>query len=255
MPACVFCGSDDTLTKEHVFPEWVRSYLQSEPGNTGTHRRTVIRDSGTTSHSRPAAPATLTVRAVCADCNNGWMSRLESTAKPYLLPMIQGRKRALFPPAQRAVATWAVKTALVAGSKFEPRLPATFYHEFYAAGRPTAKTRVWLGHAQHLEVHTVDWRPLKVARQGVPLEDQEPPDDDNAFQAVLSVGHLAMWVVGWIDPKPDMRQVLDEFGPALTKLWPADQLRVSWPPSKIISLAGLDALADILAAGPTADQG
>jgi hypothetical protein len=148
MPRCVFCGCERTLTKEHVFPEWARPYLQSD--GPGTHQRIEIREAGTTERLRSGEPATLTVRSVCAPCNNGWMSSLEQTAMPHLLPLIKGHERTLFPPAQRTVATWAVKTALVAGSKFDPRLPATFYRALFESGRPTEKTRVWLAHAPHL---------------------------------------------------------------------------------------------------------
>jgi hypothetical protein len=245
--SCAFCGCDSTLTKEHVFPEWVRPYLQGD--GDGTHRRTEIRKTGATSRSRPAKPATLTVRSVCAACNNGWMSRLEGSAKRHLLPLIKGRESTLLPPARQTIATWAVKTALVAGSKFDP-LPTAFYREFYEAGRPADKTRVWLAHAPHLEAHTMDWRSMRTHR-----DDEAPPKHHNSFQAVLSVGHLVAYVVGWQDRKPELRRTFDRFDAALAKVWPSDRLRVHWPPSTTITLAGLDDLANTLGTEPaqTAD--
>jgi hypothetical protein len=51
--------------------------------------------------------------AVCGRCNNGWMSRLESTAKPLILDLAGGRKRAVDLTNEEAtvVAKWALKTA------------------------------------------------------------------------------------------------------------------------------------------------
>jgi hypothetical protein len=46
------------------------------------------------------------------------MSDLESRAKPYLLSMINGYSRTYYPRGQELLATWAVKTALICGSKF-----------------------------------------------------------------------------------------------------------------------------------------
>lgn len=104
------------------------------------------------------------------------MSRLEGSAKRHLLPLIKGHESALLPPAQQTVATWAVKTALVAGSKFDA-LPTAFYREFYEAGRPADKTRVWLAHAPHLEAHTMDWRSMKTDR-----ENEARPNITTAFR-------------------------------------------------------------------------
>jgi hypothetical protein len=43
VPTCVFCGNEGKLTKEHVFPAWVRAYLQ-HPDGAGTHQRTELRE-------------------------------------------------------------------------------------------------------------------------------------------------------------------------------------------------------------------
>jgi hypothetical protein len=218
---CVFCERDGKLTREHVWPQWVRSYLD-HPAGAGTETRTIIRPSGTEEHSYKTRPANVVVKSLCEDCNNGWMSELEDRAKPVLLP---------------------IKTALVAGSEFNPPIPREFYTEFYETRAPVGKVRVWIGRTPHLETHTIDFRPMTVRREG-----QDPPAGPNGYQAVLSVGHLAFYVVGWRGPKPQLNRVFSEFGDrALVKVWPYEP-PVTWPPPATITLiTGLDALADTLA--------
>lgn len=55
----------------------------------------------------------MTVRRVCSDCNNGWMSDLEVAAKPLVLPWIDGSRTRLVYDQQQAIATWGIKTAMM----------------------------------------------------------------------------------------------------------------------------------------------
>lgn len=55
----------------------------------------------------------LTVNRICAGCNNGWMSRLETEAKPLLSPLIDGRDRAIWSDEQAIISAWLIKTAMV----------------------------------------------------------------------------------------------------------------------------------------------
>jgi hypothetical protein len=56
----------------------------------------------------------MTVRAVCATCNNGWMAALEEQAKGFLDPMFHARMRAVDQVGQKTLATWALKTVMIA---------------------------------------------------------------------------------------------------------------------------------------------
>lgn len=186
----------------------------------------------------------MVVKSVCEECNGGWMSALEESAKPVLLPMIEDRGAVTLSVGEaETVATWAIKTALVAGSEFKPPIPREFYADFYDAQVPVGQVRVWIGRTPHLETHTIDFRPMTVRREG-----EEPPSGPNGYQAVLSVGHLALYVVGWRGPKPQLNRVFSYFGDtALVKVWPFAP-PVTWPPPATITLiTGLDALAESLA--------
>jgi hypothetical protein len=109
---CVFCGADGQLTKEHIWPAWLQPYLET-PGERGTTTRTIIRAEGVESESSfRSRPATATVKSICAECNNGWMSELEGRAKGTVLRMVQGRRRVVLGAEQiPTVAAWAMKTA------------------------------------------------------------------------------------------------------------------------------------------------
>jgi hypothetical protein len=170
---------------------------------------------------------------------------MEDFAKPVLLPLIRGKMRLLDMSAQGRIASWSVKTALVAGSRWDPRLPIDFYREFFKAKAPVNPTRVWLGRTPHREAHSMDWRPMKLHP-----EDEEPPHEHNGYQAVLSVGHLAVLLLRWREGKPQLDRIFKRFDAALMRIWPADGT-VVWPPRVTISLEpGLDALGDALGGVP-----
>ena len=194
--------------------------------------------------SRPGKPATLTVRAVCAECNNGWMSRLEEEAKPYLESMILGNGRTYHGTGRTLIATWFVKTALVAGSKFPPPLPRAFYEQLYATGQPSDTTRVWLGATPWNEMHYTDFRPIRVHDS-----EEPPPDEPNAYSAVIAVGHVVGFVVSWLDREPPLSG-LAKFHDALVPVWPLAEGTTTWPPRSRLDLNGLDELADAIVSAP-----
>jgi hypothetical protein len=136
------------------------------------------------------------------------MSDLEAEAKPYLLSMIEGHGRRYYEHGQEVIATWLVKTALVAGSKFPPLLPAGFYTDLYEHGKPSANTRVWLTGAAYDGQHYSDYRPFRTHE-----EDSPPPPTPNSYSAVLAIGQFAGMVVSWLDALPSVDRINE-------RLWP-----------------------------------
>jgi hypothetical protein len=105
--SCVFCGATKT-TREHAWPEWVRDEFQRPKLLNQRARGSSIDD-----RAFSAPPFTAIVNRVCAACNNGWMSDLETRAKPLLKPVFQGRGREIHKEGQRMLAAWAFKTAVM----------------------------------------------------------------------------------------------------------------------------------------------
>ena len=78
------------LTREHVLPDWLTEIgLDPEPSihHAGPLNRLPRQWS--------AKPFKTTVKMVCASCNNGWLSQLESAVKPVIAPLIRGEGRRL----------------------------------------------------------------------------------------------------------------------------------------------------------------
>jgi hypothetical protein len=238
---CVFCGAKAPITAEHVIPQWCRDHVADPEGEPGTHHSITMRfGQDSTYRSYEGQPATQRVRSVCKNCNNGWMSRIETATQPHLIPMIEGRVQTLDRTIQEVVATWLMKTALVGGSKFNPALQPEFYERFYREQTPGVPTRVWLTATAHREQHYLDFRPLRVE-----ADDRPPPLIPNAFSALVALGEFAGLVVSWLDLKPSVRRLVDRFGAVLVPIWPRTRDHAVWPPlGGSLDFQGLDALAN-----------
>jgi hypothetical protein len=84
---CIFCGAVQ-VTAEHIWPRSAQKYLLvREPQQ---HTRTIqAAGEDPVRQEYLKRPYDATARVVCSTCNSGWMSRLETRAKP-LLPELMG---------------------------------------------------------------------------------------------------------------------------------------------------------------------
>ena len=153
-----------------------------------------------------AVPFDLTKRIVCAECNGGWMSRLESDVKPLIAPAILGEQTTFDIEQQGLVATWAVKTALML-EHTHPRgqltMPTVAYDYLYRHRLPPPNECVFL-----LRYEGEDQWPLsyhhfgiKFARPSDPL-----PAEANGHGIVFAVGYLGVHLFGHhIEENPQIR--------------------------------------------------
>ena len=109
---CIFCGGRG-LTKEHVWPKWLRGVLDPSI-TTPRHfystsgfgrRRTFTHRAGTIESRR--------LRIVCERRNTGWMSRLQNNARSRLLPLIRGQHISLTEANYKIVAAWSMMFTMV----------------------------------------------------------------------------------------------------------------------------------------------
>jgi hypothetical protein len=180
------------------------------------------------------------------------MNDLEQMARPWLTSMIQGRRRLLSEEGAVAVATWAVKTAMmaeltdVASQAHHAEQHRAFHHDRV----PSASTRVWVG----CLTDTEDWGIRSQhygCLYGVGLDIELPC---NTHQTTLGLNHLLLVVIG--STAEGFRiPSLEEIAP-LVPLWPA-QPETSWPPQAKIGDAGAwlisTALSDMFETGVRAD--
>jgi hypothetical protein len=75
----------------------------------------------------------ITVKAVCRDCNSGWMSDIENAARPAISSLVRGDIQHLNAKDAQSLATWTVKTALMAQLTGIEGIAALtqVYHTFY----------------------------------------------------------------------------------------------------------------------------
>lgn len=117
MKPCVFCGEYADLTKEHIWGKWIRDYIPVDPKPV-MMRDVEVSKSGLPDKvsitKRAGSALGMTRKIVCAPCNNEWMSRIQARAKPFLIPLLEGRRTALGIEAQAAIATWATMVTMTA---------------------------------------------------------------------------------------------------------------------------------------------
>lgn len=108
---CIFCGGSGPFSNEHVMPEWTAKVV----GMTGERVEVSGRRlDGPLRTWQSVGSFGTTVRGVCIECNNTWMSKLENLAKPILSPMmVPQRPVQLDPDQQTVVAAWLWKLGIV----------------------------------------------------------------------------------------------------------------------------------------------
>jgi hypothetical protein len=245
MVTCIFCGQRRRGSEEHVIPRWVRERLNI------TSPVTVTSSSGAS--TQMAHLAVKLRRMVCEDCNNGWMSGLEDTVKPFLGPMLVNaadRPASLDAIQQRDLARWAtMKVLLLEWSMRQQHAQrrqtqgyapsAAELAWLYAQNDAPPRSRVWLGafDAQGRITSTTQARNLGSAGPGqVPAHMTMLTVGCVLFQ-VFSTDYVAAGAQGvaQYDGKPP-----PPYDQALPRIWPQEHPIVRWPPSLLITPDVLD---------------
>ncbi len=112
---CIFCGGTP-ISKEHVWADWMRPYLPRGQG------RQLIQEGQFDNMSLTVRPGPLNVKGdarsqklkvVCGSCNSGWMSILQNTAKPVLLPLLTREHGAIAADEREILAKWTTMFTFV----------------------------------------------------------------------------------------------------------------------------------------------
>lgn len=119
---CVFCnssGKNVKITKEHVFPKWLKNVVSQEPGpEPGIRLHSYVYDDNgikinTSKIKHGLNEFEQTVCNVCIKCNNGWMSNLEGLVKTSLTSLILGDEKGISTNDYQSLVKWAFKTTLM----------------------------------------------------------------------------------------------------------------------------------------------
>jgi hypothetical protein len=172
----------------------------------------------------------LKARCVCEKCNGGWMSRLESSAKPILEPMIHDSSSVIDYVQQSVIAAWAIKTAMV----FEcTKASSAFYSQgdrshLLTWSTPPPDTLVWIGryvnsHALFVENdYLSNTKPANVLSEGCVTTFAIGRLCLQSFTARRGLKGDGKRIT--IHPKPGQWDRL------LVQVWPAAEQIARWPP-------------------------
>ena len=110
------CGGGN-LSKEHFWPDGLRHCCRSYPVNQHVEHSFTVSNKTRANpphvRNKPGHAWTKKIRVVCETCNNGWMSALETTAKPLLTPLITGTPCVISEADGLTIARWIVLKVLV----------------------------------------------------------------------------------------------------------------------------------------------
>jgi hypothetical protein len=242
---CIFCGQSG-LTKEHVWPDWLKNYI---PKDMREHTSLSVTVHPT--HSDPQRKKrsgdlrSRRLRIVCKACNNGWMGKLQEKAKPYLLPLINEEITVLDERGQAVVAAWITMFSMVA-EHFDPRKVSTSsqqHHDFRENQKPPANWKIWIGDYErgdwggHL-VHFV--LPIS-SEHHVPVVMDNGVPRPNTQAMTFTVGRLYVTICGSVtDIFEDWKLNRIDL---LTQIWPFRRNLVAWPPTVTMNDRDADQIA------------
>ena len=141
---CAFCETEGPLTREHVWPQWLKEVL---PQGLQWFGMEVEENGVKTPRIWQGETISATVRRVCRECNNGWMSRIEEYSRPLLTPLVLGERRSLSPQDQEIAATWGFKTILMLqflNRADQREIPRDQYRWFFQHQTPPSAARISL---------------------------------------------------------------------------------------------------------------
>lgn len=193
----------------------------------------------------PNVQPRLAVKWLCGSCNNGWMSRLESRAKPLVEAILVDKLTTLDSKAQWTLGVWATKTAMVLEALDSSR--QWFYsqeerEQMRLSHFVPPRTSVWISKCvNHGDIYSA-------------AKNHSTDDQVRAFSVTMAFGFLAFQVVTVKPPSsvPSQVEVTYEVshGPwdqVLVPVWPVSQSSRSWPGQQGLNGdLGLNALTERL---------
>ncbi len=228
MRKCLFCNQR-VSSKEHAWPLWLLRVLRP----LGIARATIHAERGGQSpKSWQVVDDGMTVRCVCASCNNGWMSELENAAKPVIERLLSDGRKTLNADDQQRLSTWAMKNAMVfeAVRSGQPKFYSDHERQVLrGSGLPPRRTTVWIAkcvNQPHAYSSALD---LSGAVDGTTQRV-------DAYVTTMAFGSLALQVLSGRLPEgvPATTTVTAELRPGpwdevVLRVWPIAANEIEWP--------------------------
>lgn len=241
---CVFClRNDSKISREDVLPKWIAKAFPADR---------VIRNVAIDKTYRSKKTLGIIATKPCRRCNNEWMSALEQQVIPLLLPLMQGTPTTLNAEAQKRIAIWLFKTALMYDLHTE-RTQGTYFTAEECRALKVSQTipadcMMFLGQyrGEQLEMITreVSFSPDP---QKLP-ESHRNMLEFEAYTASFAIKHLALQLFAFRRPKHLINEILDieiaDWSPAEIQIWPITERFADWPPPRLMDDVIFDRFAD-----------
>lgn len=216
--ACIFCGGSQ-LSKEHVFPDWLRGACAPFIGKQTTTR---FRSLSCKHRVWPSSSFQATVRKVCSNCNSGWLSELEGRTKALLESLMMGGERLLNSAEQTRLAFWCVKTAIVMdAAQPKPGVPANHAQHICSAGALPANYVITLHTADFEEPYLLFHHQhigFSATRALSPLMPGNLMEDDGYVSTFRILRFTAQ--VFWCQSNDRYLRLLEDYGHTPGVIWP-----------------------------------
>jgi hypothetical protein len=185
---------------------------------------------------RQGAANTLKIKVVCTDCNNGWMSALETAVKPVLIPLMTDGLITLNSAAKITLVEWITLKMLVAEHVEHPGVPADPIFEqpvrtdFMKSRAIPEGIRIWITRQKGRRWHTGFFRyGTTLARSLTPDPPEPQPGAPKNVQACTwGVGRVLIHFYAATSPTIyETVSMVEES--AMRRIWPMDGKNILWP--------------------------
>jgi hypothetical protein len=224
------------VTQEHIWPDWAAeraAHVGALPHRSYGH----LVGSDPIERDYPQMPYQQKARVVCGSCNTGWMSRLETAAKPYFETMLYGRGRLIHEQAQRTLSAWALKTCSVfveSQAKDKSVIPREDRFYLREHGQPSGNVYVLM--AAYDGTH-----PAIGDSYGIDATTKDDGKLRSIWGANITFGRVAFHLFG--SDVPQLLKAADMDVPWVHQLWPTAKA-FAWTPTPCCNSRELRAMID-----------
>lgn len=251
---CIFCEKQPPevqISKEHLFADWLRQYIPREMTEHRTRTALVHTNEPdkVSIQKRTGDPHSRRLRCVCTTCNEGWMSRLQEQAKPFLVPLITGVDTPLHRRAQRTLAAWIAMTIMVAENIDRTLVAVDQKDRAWLHANQTAPShwRIWISAHRRDQHYLYTHNLLTLTEKKIEAVSNDPALVPNTQTTTICLGDYLLihamsssvapsFIGRWPLPGP-VRSVIHQ-------IWPIRNGTVRWSRAKRLTDDGIRLLAN-----------
>jgi hypothetical protein len=234
---CIFCQtslSQVERAKEDVIPKWLLEHLGLDK------RRDLIASSHLSDMGIPLQDPriqgshTILQGAICRPCNNGWMSDLETQAKPLITKMSMGEPFLLTADDCRVLGTWIFKTLALWNitSNYRHLVPEKDFEFLYKNRSVPAGRHVEIAFLSNEPASEFRTRMSPIKMLMIPSQfdktDISRDVDRSSYILTMQLGKLLIQVVGL--PSLGAWGRADDARRDILRIYPRIPKSLVWPP-------------------------